>query len=113
MKASTSTSSKSKQRPQYVCTHLTCKNKKGHTVDRCYTRARELAKRADDLEAKKKGKGMANIVEEASSDAKAANFAGNASAFDLTYPCSPLVIDAGADWNADTGATSHMTPHRH
>lgn len=56
---------------------------------------------------------MANIVEEASSDAEAADFAGNASAFDPTHTCSPLVTDAGADWNADTGATSHMTPHHH
>jgi hypothetical protein len=26
---------------------------------------------------------------------------------------SPLILDANFDWNADTGATSHMTPHRH
>ena len=25
----------------------------------------------------------------------------------------PLQLDACVDWNADTGATSHMTPHRH
>ena len=24
---------------------------------------------------------------------------------------SPLQIDANFDWNADSGATSHMTPH--
>ena len=30
-----------------------------------------------------------------------------------THPTSPLIADAGADWIADTGATSHMTPHRH
>ncbi|KII82870.1 hypothetical protein PLICRDRAFT_47470, partial [Plicaturopsis crispa FD-325 SS-3] len=26
---------------------------------------------------------------------------------------TPLLVDAEHDWNADTGATSHMTPHRH
>ncbi|KAG1849099.1 hypothetical protein C8R48DRAFT_750300 [Suillus tomentosus] len=42
-------------------------------------------------------------------------FAGNASlrTFDLSHPLCPLQLDAHADWNADTGATSHMTPHRH
>ncbi|EGO21551.1 hypothetical protein SERLADRAFT_351077, partial [Serpula lacrymans var. lacrymans S7.9] len=28
-------------------------------------------------------------------------------------PHCPLQLDADIDWNADTGATSHMTPHRH
>jgi hypothetical protein len=42
-------------------------------------------------------------------------FAGNASLclFDPSHPFCPLQLDADADWNADTGATSHMTPHRH
>ena len=42
-------------------------------------------------------------------------FAGNASlrSFDSSYPLCPLQLNAHADWNADTGATSHMTPHRH
>jgi hypothetical protein len=41
--------------------------------------------------------------------------AGNASLRSID-PCdalSPLQLDADVDWNADTGATSHMTPHRH
>jgi hypothetical protein len=42
-------------------------------------------------------------------------FAGNTSlrSFDPSHPLCPLQLDADADWNADTGATSHMTPHRH
>ncbi|OJA16490.1 hypothetical protein AZE42_13552 [Rhizopogon vesiculosus] len=38
-------------------------------------------------------------------------FAGNASlrSFDSSHPLCPLELDAHADWNADTGATSHMT----
>ncbi|EGN99711.1 hypothetical protein SERLA73DRAFT_72511 [Serpula lacrymans var. lacrymans S7.3] len=27
-------------------------------------------------------------------------------------PHCPLQLDANIDWNADTGATSHMTPYR-
>jgi len=45
----------------------------------------------------------------------ATEFAGNASlrSFDSSDPLCPLQLDAHADWNANTGATSHMTPHRH
>ena len=41
--------------------------------------------------------------------------AGHAScrSFDHSDPLYPLQLDACDDWNADTGATSHMTPHRH
>jgi hypothetical protein len=42
-------------------------------------------------------------------------FAGHASlhSVDPSDPLTPLQVDADFDWNADTGATSHMTPHRH
>jgi len=33
--------------------------------------------------------------------------------FDHSNLLYPLQLDACVDWNADTGATSHMTPHRH
>ena len=33
--------------------------------------------------------------------------------FDPSHPLCPLQLDGCVDWNADTGATSHMTPHRH
>ena len=41
--------------------------------------------------------------------------AGHASfrSFDPSHPLCPLQLDACVDWNADTGATSYMTPHRH
>jgi hypothetical protein len=32
---------------------------------------------------------------------------------DPSDPLTPLQVDADFDWNADTGATSHMTPHHH
>ncbi|KZS87978.1 hypothetical protein SISNIDRAFT_418769, partial [Sistotremastrum niveocremeum HHB9708] len=42
-----------------------------------------------------------------------AEFAGNASvsSLDPSHPASPLNVSASADWVADTGATSHMSPH--
>ncbi|OJA15793.1 hypothetical protein AZE42_12598, partial [Rhizopogon vesiculosus] len=33
--------------------------------------------------------------------------------FDHSHPRYPLQLDACVEWIADTGATSHMTPHRH
>src|SRR6202000_636377 len=40
--------------------------------------------------------------------------AGNASlSVTPSDPNSPLILDAHFDWNADTGPTSHMTPHCH
>ena len=42
-------------------------------------------------------------------------FAGHTAfhSVDPSHPTYPLQLDACVDWNADTGATSHMTPHRH
>ena len=40
--------------------------------------------------------------------------AGNASLRSTpSNPFSPLMLDADHDWNVDSGATSHMTPHHH
>src|SRR5437660_6369740 len=49
------------------------------------------------------------------SDSTTTEYAANASLriFDPSDPSYPLQLDASTDWNADTGATSHMTPHRH
>src|ERR1700733_10379274 len=40
-------------------------------------------------------------------------FAGTASGPDYSDPNCPLQFDATSDWIPDTGATSHMSPHRH
>jgi hypothetical protein len=55
--------------------------------------------------AKKKGKGKANVAKEA--DPQPTEFAGAAST--RSSLSNTLVSDF---WNADTGATSHMTPRR-
>ena len=45
---------------------------------------------------------------------KVTEFAGNASARSKSpLHSSPLQLNADFHWLADTGATSHMTPHRH
>ncbi|KAF8977378.1 hypothetical protein BDQ17DRAFT_1266641 [Cyathus striatus] len=48
-------------------------------------------------------------------DRDATEFAGNAStrSLDPSDPSYPLQLDADFDWNTDTGASCHMTPHRH
>ncbi|KIM66588.1 hypothetical protein SCLCIDRAFT_21727 [Scleroderma citrinum Foug A] len=77
----------------------------------------------------KKGGNSANQASDASSSSQppaewssgsqsasqAMEFAGNASlcSLDLSSPLYPLQLDADVHWVADTGATAHMTPHRH
>jgi len=77
----------------------------GHGIDDCNTYKRGLeyakAKRAG-----KKSKQKANNVE--APKESPSEFAGNTSA-SSTSSSTP----SNFDWLADTGATSHMTPHRH
>ena len=41
-------------------------------------------------------------------------FAGySATALSISDLCTPIIPDARSDWITDTGATRHMTPHRH
>ena len=114
-----SSSSSSSNRPRRAgryngpaCTYPGCKSPSSHPLDRCYTRAQAMKNEAEKVLGGRKAKQGAKQAEEAK-PAEAAEFAGNASALDPSDPLSPLVSDAGADWIADTGATSHMTPHRH
>ena len=96
-----------------ACTFQGCKNPKTHSTENCFMRARALVKRADEQQSRRNASGSAKQAEGKSTEQETAEFAGNASAVDPSDPFSPLVSDAGADWVADTGATSHMTPHRH
>ena len=82
----------------------------GHELSQCFDMKNASKKRKDELK-NNKGKGKqeeAKAVEDAT-----AEFAGNASTSDFTNPHSPLLLSASADWITDTGATCHMTPHRH
>ncbi|THH04202.1 hypothetical protein EW145_g5695 [Phellinidium pouzarii] len=100
-------------------------NIRGHTEAQCFKRcdARESLLKQQ-KEKREKGKERANVAQQensasdsasasASASVQSAEFAGNASTHDYTNPHSPLLSDAGSDWIVDTGATCHMTPHRH
>ena len=73
------------------------------TVQECVERSALAAETVQSTRRRSKHRSTPQIVE----------FAGNASLPDYTSPLSPLISDAGSDWNTDTGATCHMTPHRH
>jgi hypothetical protein len=67
---------------------------------------------------KGKGKSKKQAAKEASEQTEQANasqieFAGYASAPSSSTHPQWLQSQACADWNTDTGATSHMTPHKH
>jgi len=85
--------------------HCTFCKKDGHVMKRCYAFIRAQAKASKHMDQKKESAqktetGSANIVEVVES-------AGSASSQSST-------TTARSDsWNADTGATSPMTPHRH
>ena len=101
--------------------HCSFCNWRGHTPEQC-SRLKEVSQQAqkDTREAykKRKGKGRgkdrANAAQDSAETTQKAEFAGNASLLlDHSSPKCLLISDAGADWNTDTGATCHMTPHRH
>ena len=87
------------------CTHPSCKSQNSHSLDNCFTKMRE-----ENADLKKKVDSARSA--EASIE-EVADFAGSVSDFDFSDPHSPLLNDAAANWVADTGATRHMTPHRH
>ena len=57
----------------------------------------------------------AELSSDSQSTFQAMEFTGNASLCSLnpSSPLYPLQLDADVHWNADTGDTAHMTPHRH
>ena len=86
------------------CTHPSCPKKANHSTERCFTKQKEeYQSKIKDLEKKITA---AKVVETpTASITEVVESAGEASALDGTY--------TGTDWNADTWATRHMTPHRH
>jgi len=81
---------------------------KGHTSADCRKLVSARAWARKPRPAKKHAANNADTEPEPSTVVESA---GNASANHLSS--SPLQIDANFDWNADSGATSHMTPHAH
>jgi hypothetical protein len=80
----------------------------GHIQANCFRYKKAMLNAKEDVQKKgskrpkAEGRVHSSITEES---------AGNASPHDPSH--SPLQLDAHFDWNADTGATSHMTPHCH
>lgn len=100
---------------------------KGHTLRNCHqwrqACKRNLTWKAVVKEAKTRranklnqgqGGSRPHQAKPAIAAAAVAEFAGNASRFsDPSSPFTPLQLNAHYDWIADSGATSHMTPHCH
>jgi hypothetical protein len=96
---------------------------KGHVTNKCYQYingqkvAKENVKKRKASGGKQANKAQETQSENTQSKDTVVEFAGNASALSTTYdpsnPSNPLQTDADFDWNPDSGATSHMTPHRH
>jgi hypothetical protein len=100
-----------------------------HTVDVCKTFENARKQAQDNAQKPKTYPPKANKAQEASESAtgssstsstkkaqRVVEFAGNASAplsSSSPSPSTPLQLDSDFNWLADTGATSHMTPHRH
>ena len=88
----------------------------GHSQDACrqYTCAKDQLLKNRNTRGKNKSNSNSNNSNNSSSQDSASvsqvtEFAGNASA--LSTSSSPTSLNT--NWLADTGATSHMTPHRH
>jgi hypothetical protein len=97
-------------------------NATGQVVDTCFKfcdmHARP-SKQVQDSKLRKagrsKGKKKSDQANQAEEKAGNVEFAGKASAFipDYSSPTSALFVEASSDSTADTGASSHMTPHHH
>src|SRR6202789_4522744 len=81
---------------------------KGHTSSEC---RKLVAARAWARKPRNTKKQTANSTDNEPEASKVEESAGNASSNHISS--SPLQTDASFDWNADSGATSHMTPHSH
>ncbi|HEY2090193.1 MAG TPA: hypothetical protein VGH54_29745, partial [Mycobacterium sp.] len=89
--------------PDLHCTF--CGLSGSHVVENCFKFKEASQEAQNKTKAKKKGKGRANAAKEV--DPQPTESAGAAST--RSSPSNTSVSDF---WNADTGATSHMTPRR-
>ena len=99
----------------------------GHSEDTCHRKAaakeqtrKDIAERkASRRQGRPQGAKAATTASDSSSTVEVAGqaftveLADNASAALPSTPLSAVLDASSADWTADTGATAHMTPHRH
>ena len=113
--------------PSTSCSFCECSN---HCVHKCQNllkaktnylsqKTKRTKKRGNTANQASDGSSSSQPSADVSSGSQSASqtmeFAGNASlhSLDPSSPLYPLQLDADVHWNADTGATAHMTPHRH
>ncbi|TFY53988.1 hypothetical protein EVG20_g9887 [Dentipellis fragilis] len=110
LKAAAPASAAAAKAPPRPKSNLKCDycKRSGHTTEQCYKKA------FDSLHPSQKANAVVPAAASGSSSSAPVptEFAGSAS---LRSSSSPSLNDPPADesWNADTGATSHMTSHRH
>jgi transposase InsO family protein len=106
--SSTAALSAAQKKRSGITTCSVCK-KRGHLADRCWIAHPELrpVRRGEENE---RNTG-ANQAREHTQNGATQEFAGNASLRPMYL--SSASSDADRHWNTDTGATSHMTPHRY
>lgn len=78
-------------------------------MSNCYTFARKQKEAQEEAKQKYKPAGKARAAMEQPQDATEVM----ESAGQVSLTISAPTLETHRDWNADTGATSHMTPHRH
>ncbi|KAJ3501500.1 hypothetical protein NMY22_g18907 [Coprinellus aureogranulatus] len=91
-------------------------SRSGHTQPNCFTfqHAQEQARKNTMSGGRKRCGQQANKAQEPAATSGATEFAGNASAVPgVVNPSSLIQPHADFRWNADSGCTSTMTPHRH
>ncbi|HEX3640833.1 MAG TPA: hypothetical protein VHV10_06045, partial [Ktedonobacteraceae bacterium] len=87
----------------------------GHFQTDCYAYIK-AAKNAKEYKASRKNNkkgGASKDSAESGNTASIEEVAGNASALSSAQHFAWLASSTSSDWNTDTGASSHMTPHRH
>ncbi|GJF00736.1 polyprotein [Phanerochaete sordida] len=90
----------------------------GHTRDQCFRFKRDQQKAAQEAQEKKKSRGKNKAkatptqATAAAAQETATEFAGQASVRRSAHSTAPEHA-THLLWTADTGATSHMTPHKH
>ena len=102
--SSTSFSSQKKSKPTSKCEFC---GRLGHTEEKCYTKARVKQEVQQKVSAQDQ---LASSQPPSTTPTPTASIASLASS--LSSP-SPLQHNSYYHWNADTGASAHMTPHRH
>ena len=98
--AAPASTSRRSNKPKRVCTFC---GRNGHVAEKCY-KLEEASKKAKEDTGSNFGKGKANSAQDSNTPMESAGAAS------VRSSSTPSALPDS--WNADTGATSHMTPRR-